>query len=221
MPALRRLRAWASHLAAAPHSAPAAPPPALPAAAAGAEEPPIISAENWESWERDGYMVIKNILGEDRDAHCDAVQRDMMALLGWDPDDESTWYTYPGGAMRSGKGSDAPDGQGGGTMLNMWQTQSQWNNRQHPRIYKAFTEIWGTEALWCSIDCADCKPPARDDLPGWGHALGIHCDVEQRMLLGGLAMEPPDAASMNAPWGLRVQGNLYIDDTPPQGGGFR
>jgi hypothetical protein len=49
----------------------------------------------------------------------------------------------------------------------------------------------------------------------------MHCDVEERMLRGGLAMEPPSAAAINAPWGLRVQGNLYLDDTPEDGGGFR
>ena len=215
MPSPGRLRAIASQLS--PPVPAVAPPSLVPTET----EEPVITAENWASWERDGYMVIKNILGEDTDSHCDAVQRDMMALLGWDLRDENTWYTYPAGAMRSGQGSDAPHGNGGGTMLNMWQTQSQWDNRQHPRIYKAFTEIWGTEALWCSIDCADCKPPARDDLPGWGHAGGIHCDVEQRMLLGGLAMDPPDASAINAPWGLRVQGNLYVDDTPQDAGGFR
>ena len=34
-------------------------------------------------------------------------------------------------------------------------------------------------------------------------------------------MEPPGPSSMNAPWGLRVQGNLYIGDTAEDGGGFR
>jgi hypothetical protein len=29
---------------------------------------------------------------------------------------------------------------------------------------------------------------------------GIDCDVEQRMLCGGLAMEPPDPLTINAPW---------------------
>ena len=106
-------------------------------------------------------------------------------------------------------------------MLNMWQTQGQWNNRQHPRVYKAFVELWGTHKLWCSIDCADCKPPADLAVPGRGHALNMHCDVEQRMLRGGLAMEPPASDAVNAPWGLRVQGNLYLADTPQNGGGFR
>jgi hypothetical protein len=182
------------------------------------DEGPVITAENWRSWEEDGYMVIRNIVPPE---NCDAVAKDMIELLGWDLDDPSTWYTYPGGAMRGGRGSDDPSGAGGGTMLNMWQTQSQWNNRQHPRIYKAFCEIWGTDKLWCSIDTADCKPPAREDLPGWGHAGGIHCDVEQRMLRGGLAMEAPGPEGINAPWGLRVQGNLYVGDTAEDGGGFR
>ena len=56
-----------------------------------------------------------------------------------------------------------------------------------------------TDKLWCSIDTADCKPPKNDELPGWGAAGGIHCDVEQRMLRGGLAMEPPGPSGMNAP----------------------
>jgi hypothetical protein len=222
-PPSARLRTLLQHVSGGSGAA-GCPLPALRPAAATTEaapqddDGPVITAENWRSWEEDGYMIIRNIVPPE---NCDAVQRDMLELLGWDLDDPSTWYTYPGGAMRGGRGSDDPSGAGGGTMLNMWQTQSQWDNRQHPRIYKAFCEIWGTDKLWTSIDTADCKPPARDDLPGWGAAGGIHCDVEQRMLRGGLAMESPGPEATNAPWGLRVQGNLYIDDTGEDGGGFR
>lgn len=211
------------------HLAPPSPPPcalaalavaAVDAVAATANVPTgsVMTAENWRQWEEEGWTIIRNLVPT---ANCDAVQREMIELLGWDLGDPSTWYTYPGGAMRGGRGSDDPSGAGGGTMLNMWQTQSQWDNRQHPSIYKAFCEIWGQDKLWTSFDTADCKPPARKDLPGWGGAGGIHCDVEQRMLRGGLAMEAPPPAAVNAPWGLRVQGNLYIDDTPEHGGGFR
>jgi hypothetical protein len=66
------------------------------------------------------YMIIKNLVPAE---NCDAVARDMLQLLGWAKDDPSTWYTYHGGAMRGGTGSDDPSGNGGGTMLNMWQTQ--------------------------------------------------------------------------------------------------
>ena len=41
------------------------------------------------------------------------------------------------------------------------------------------------------------------------------------MLRGGLAMEAPGPEGINAPWGLRVQGNLYVGDTAEDGGGFR
>jgi hypothetical protein len=138
---------------------------ASPESAALASEGPVITAENWRQWEEEGFMVIKGAVPAE---NCDAVQREMADLLGWDLEDPSTWDSFPGGAMRSGVGSDTEPSNGAAisSMLNMWQTQGQWNNRQHPRIYKAFAELWGTHQLWCSIDCADCKPPAGPEQPG-------------------------------------------------------
>jgi len=59
----------------------------------------------------------------------------------------------------------------------MWHTQGMWDLRTSPWIHRAMSQLWGTEELWCSIDTCDLKPPASPQFPGWGAALGLHCDL--------------------------------------------
>ena len=90
-------------------------------------------------------------------------------------------------------------------MVEIYQSQSLWDNRQHPRVHGAFAQIWGTEKLWCSMDRANMKPPVREDQPAWQHPGMIHWDA--------------DTTSGKATF--RVQGVLYLADTDENGGGFR
>ena len=131
-----------------------------------------------------------------------------------------------GWMMRSGVGSAERERTAGtsrmDTTLNIWQSQGQWDNRQHPQVYRAFVELWGRPDLWVSLDDIEWKPPS-DGLrhAAWGQPLPLHCDVNEETLRSGLGMAPPTAAQMTTPAGLRVQGMLYLDDCGPKGGGFR
>ena len=94
-------------------------------------------------------------------------------------------------------------------MVQMFQTQGLWDNRQHPRVYEAFAELYGKKELLVSMDRANLKAPQRDDRPGWGAAGATHWD-----------MPPEQLASPEMPSMMRIQGVLYLEDTPANGGGF-
>lgn len=96
------------------------------------------------------------------------------------------------------------------------------DNRQHPTIHRAFSELWGREDLWVSIDDMEWKPPVSPDHhAGWGQPLQLHCDVSEDSLRSGLGMQPPTDAEMAQPTGLRVQGMLYLNDCGPHDGAWR
>ena len=86
-----------------------------------------------------------------------------------------------------------------------------WDNRQHPKVYQAFAEVFGTEELTVSIDRVNLKPPERDgDADDWGKGLGLHWD----------GARPKHAISGDSKT-LRVQGVLCLSDTlDDNSGGF-
>ena len=69
-------------------------------------------------------------------------------FLEMDRDDPDSWY---------------PDPPRRGIMVEIYQHQALWNNRQYPRVHQAFSEIWETEKLWVSFDRASMNPPERSD----------------------------------------------------------
>ena len=87
-----------------------------------------------------------------------------------DEKDPESWYTMADVA----EGEKLPHNPGG--MVEIYQTQSLWNNRQWPRVHAAFAQIWGTEDLWVSNDRASMKPPTRADKPDWDNDGFIHWD---------------------------------------------
>lgn len=110
--------------------------------------------------------------------------------LGQHRADEESWYT---GEVR-------PHG-----MVQMFQHEALWQNRQNPDVYRAFVDLLGNDHLWVSIDRANMKPPTRHDKPGWGDTGFLHWDVDPR----------------EQPQPRRLQGVLALEDTPANLGGFQ
>ena len=44
-------------------------------------------------------------------------------------------------------------------MIEIYNHQYLWDNRQEPRVYDAFVDIWDREDLWVGIDRANLNPP--------------------------------------------------------------
>jgi ectoine hydroxylase-related dioxygenase (phytanoyl-CoA dioxygenase family) len=60
-------------------------------------------------------------------------------------------------------------------MVEVYNHQLLWDNRQYPKVHKAFADIWGTEKLWVTIDRANLNLPVR---VGYEQKGFIHWDYD-------------------------------------------
>jgi hypothetical protein len=86
-------------------------------------------------------------------------------------------------------------------MVEIYNQQFIWDNRQFPKVHQAFADVWGTEKLWVTIDRANLNFPLR---PGFEYKGFIHWDYD------------PETKPQN------VQGVLALaDQTDENMGGFQ
>lgn len=151
----------------------------------------VLTMEQWEFWKYNGYVVIKNAVPKEQ-----AMQ---TAAFLWefeekDPSNKDTWYTAPRAEMQMKE-------LAGTGMVEVYNNQHLWNNRQTQRVYDAFVDIWGTEKLWVTIDRANLNFPIR---PGFEYKGFIHWDYD------------PETKPQN------IQGVLALaDQTDKNMGGFQ
>ena len=153
----------------------------------------VLSESDLAHFREQGYVIVPNAVpSENRQAVIDT----LFAFLEMNPDDPADWYR-------------APLTPGG--MVELYQHQALWDNRQFPRVHGAFADIFGTEKLWVSIDRANFKPPFNPAHPDYDHKGFTHWDMDTTDL---------------AETGFRekrfgVQGVLYLTDTTAEMGGFQ
>jgi hypothetical protein len=147
----------------------------------------ILSDKDWMFFKQNGYVIVPNAVPQE---NLDAIIAGAFEFLGMDATDREDWYREP---LRTNG------------MAEMYHHQAMWNNRQHPRLHQIFTEIWGTEKLWVSIDRVSFKPPAHPNHPEYDNKGFIHWDANTK----------------NLPLSFGVQGVLYLTDTVANQGGFQ
>ncbi len=151
----------------------------------------VLSEADWAFWLHNGYVVVKNALPREM------AKRTADFLWEFEeknPNDSSTWYTPPRAEMQMKELTNTG-------MVEVYNHQLLWENRQWPRIYDAFVDIWGTEKLWVTIDRANLNLPIR---PGHEYKGFIHWDYD------------PETRPVN------VQGVLALaDQTDENMGGFQ
>ena len=151
----------------------------------------VLTIDQWNFWIENGYVVIKNAVSRE--------QAMKTAEFVWefddkDPSDPSTWYTEARAEMEMKE-------LAGTGMVEVYNNQFLWDNRQTKRVYDSFVDIWGTEKLWTTIDRANLNFPIR---PGFEYKGFIHWDYD------------PDTKPQN------VQGVLALaDQTDQEMGGFQ
>jgi len=151
----------------------------------------LLSEEEWQFWLHQGYIVIKQAIPRK--------QAERTADFLWEfeeknPHDPETWYAPPRAEIMMKELTNTG-------MVEVYNHQSLWDNRQMPRIYDAFVDIWGTEKLWVTIDRANLNMPMR---PGFEYKGFIHWDYD------------PETKPQN------VQGVLALaDQTDENMGGFQ
>ena len=151
----------------------------------------VLSEEDWKFWIENGYVVIKNAVPREQAM---ASADFLWEFEGKDPEDSETWYTAPRSDMQMKE-------LVGTGMVEVYNNQHLWNNRQTQRVYDAFVDVWGTEKLWVTIDRANLNFPMR---PGHEYKGFIHWDYD------------PETRPQN------VQGVLALaDQTDENMGGFQ
>ncbi len=151
----------------------------------------VLTEKEWQFWIDNGYIVVKNAIPRE--------QALKTATFLWefdekDPSNPDTWYTAPRAEMQMKE-------LAGTGMVEVYNHQCLWDNRQMQKVYDAFVDVWGTEKLWVTIDRANLNFPSR---PGFEQKGFIHWDYD------------PETKPQN------VQGVLALaDQTDEQMGGFQ
>jgi ectoine hydroxylase-related dioxygenase (phytanoyl-CoA dioxygenase family) len=152
----------------------------------------VLSEADLEHWQTYGFVVVKQAVP--------AVQVEDLKRLLWefqemDPNNMSTWYApqLRDHAMKELNNSG---------MVEIYNHQALWDNRQHQRVYDAFVDIWDEEKLWVTIDRANLNTPNKS-----GRAFNgfIHTDVDTTL----------------DPLPVNVQGVLSLVDVDGETGGFQ
>ena len=157
----------------------------------------VLSDADLEQFTEQGYVVVPAAVPA---ANLRAMVELIWRFMEADEGDSESWYRT---APREATGEASPISRAG--MVEVYQQQELWDNRQYPRVYRAFVDIWQTEHLWVTLDRANMKPPVRDDRPEWQHAGFIHWDLD----------------TLQDPIPCGVQGVLYLTDTTAEQGGFQ
>lgn len=147
----------------------------------------VLTAEDRAFFDRWGYLVVKGVVPKE---NCDAVVTDIYTFLQMDPNDTDTWYP--------------PERRG--SLAHIHQTQSLWDNRQNPRLYQTFVDLYGTEKLWASLDRACFKPPLSEKHPQHQDKGFVHWDMD--------TSTPPET------WRFFLQAVLCLTGTTEDMGGF-
>ena len=128
-----------------------------------------------------GYAVVDGVVPKPL---CEAVIEAVASFLHVDPGDASTWGVAHGHGI-----------------VPLHHHPALWEVRQHPAVHAIFAELYGSRALWSSVDRASFKPPAGDDAI---RVSKLHWDADPR--------QPKDVAG--------YQGLVYLTDTEADQGAF-
>ncbi len=152
----------------------------------------VLSDQDWRHWTTWGHVIVPNAVPAENIERLKALLWEFQEL---DPADPGSWDRPQ---LRDHQ---MPELNNSG-MVEIYNHQYLWDDRQQPRIYNAFVDIWDREDLWVTIDRANLNPPNRGVRPFGGF---IHWDSDTKA----------------RPLPVNVQGVLSLVDTDPEIGGFQ
>ncbi len=152
--------------------------------AADADADDNLTQEQIDFWHKNGYLVLSNAI----DAKACAASRDAIwRFLNADINDPTSWYR----AQHLQQG----------LMLPFYNHPQLNTNRASKRIRTAFEQLYGTKAIYKTIDQTSFNPPETNNFSFRGN--GLHWDV-----------------SLTLPIPERYQGLLYLSDCDEMDGAF-
>lgn len=147
----------------------------------------VLSPEDWDHWTTRGYVIVRHAVPP---GNIERLKTLLWQFEEKDPNDPATWHT----PQRRDHIMKELNGAG---MVEIYNHQFLWDNRQHPRVYDAFVDIWDRTDLWVTIDRANMNMPKK--VPGNPDGF-IHWDVDTSQdplpigVQGVLSLVPQDAA---------------------------
>src|SRR5690349_6847052 len=103
----------------------------------GAGKMHVLTQEDWDFWQKNGYVIVHDAVSPE---NVKAMVDFLWQFTGRDRNDPETWYLEA--TPENGLGKIR-----GAGMVEVYQSQPMWDNRQSPRLYGAFADIWGTDKL--------------------------------------------------------------------------
>jgi len=152
----------------------------------------VLSEADFKHWQTYGFVIVKQAVPAAQ------VKRTTDFLWQFQELDPARPDTWDQAELRSHEMQEL----NGSGMVEAYQNQTLWDNRQSQRIYDAFVDIWDTEALWVTIDRANLNTPNRGKRRFGGF---IHWDADTTL----------------DPLPVNVQGVLALSDTREESGGFQ
>jgi len=114
----------------------------------------LLTKEDWEFWQQNGYLIIRNVVSKN---DCDETIQAICDFIGVDRYDANTWY------------NDHPARQG--IMIQLFQHPALERNRRAKKIKKAFEELWNRTDLWVNADRVGFNPPQTESYQFQGPRL--------------------------------------------------
>jgi len=152
----------------------------------------VLTPDAWLHWTTWGYVIVPNAVPAENIERLKALLWEFQEM---DPSDPSTWDKPQ---LRDHQMSELNNSG----MVEIYNHHCLWDNRQHPRLYNAFVDIWDREDLWVTIDRANLNTPNSGARPFTGF---IHWDGD----------------TSARPLPVNVQGVLSLVDTDLEVGGFQ
>ena len=153
----------------------------------------VLNWNEWQFWLKNGYLLIPNVVPINQ---CERLIEATWQYLDADADNPSSWYTIPA------NNDDKKTRKSIAGMVELYHHPAQWTNRQHPRIYNTFVDLWGTEKLWVSLDRVNINLPNRKS---WKFEGFLHWDID----------------ISQTPLACNIQGVLSLSDTVSGMGGLQ
>jgi ectoine hydroxylase-related dioxygenase (phytanoyl-CoA dioxygenase family) len=121
-------------------------------------EQDVLSKEDIDFWNQNGYVIIKNAVSqEDCIAACQAIWN----YLQMDEYNSESWYNNSNAVQ--------------GIMVPLYRNAAIDKNRNAPKIRKAFEQLWGQNGLIVTTDKCGFNPPQTNHFTYRG--TGLHWDV--------------------------------------------
>lgn len=143
----------------------------------------VFNKDDWACWEDNGYVVLSDAVPRD---DCIALEQTIWNHLGMHPEKPEAWLARERMFW-----------------INDFHHPLMDKNRRSRRIHQAYTEIWGTDELFLTVDQLSFNPPVADERRQFGPS-NIHWD-----------------ASIAQPMPFDVLGVLYLNDVDENQGAFQ